>query len=284
MQISDIPSKFNIGFASSAGVGYVRNIPQTPSGVAGQASLELGFPPDNFTPVSAGGIPPFGQDFNGILNQITLWNRWQAAGGAFPTYDSAFQTAISGYPKDACVASSVTTGLIWISIVDNNITNPDTGGAGWAVFVNINAAPFSDISLFSGSGTLSVPSATYTKRSFSAATIGPNNDVVLSSGSCKILNAGRYFITTTSICGSDPATYNVVGQYPSAILKNSSLLSNGSGFQLNTAIVKEMSGSNVFVATFAANDLIDAAIYQASMGAASASMSTNVSMTISRVK
>lgn len=133
MKIADIPSKFAIPFASGAGAGYIRAIPQTPSGTAGQASLQLGFPPENFTPVSAGGVPPFGQDFNGLLNQMTQWNQWQGT-GAFPPYDSAFQTAISGYPQNSCVASIVTVGLVWMSIVDDNLTNPDAGGAGWIVF------------------------------------------------------------------------------------------------------------------------------------------------------
>ncbi|MDR6304929.1 hypothetical protein GGQ85_002645 [Nitrobacter vulgaris] len=158
----------------------------------------------------------------------------------------------------------------------------------WVVvnFVGNYAAngPFSEVNLFGGSGTLTVPHATYTKRSFTSATIGAHGDVSLVSGSCKILTAGRYFVTTTAICGSDPATYPVVGQYPSAILKNSSLLSNGSGFAMDTAKVKEVSGSNVFVADFAANDLLDAAIYQGSAGASSASFSTSVAMSIVRVR
>jgi hypothetical protein len=139
MKIANIPSKFAIPFASSAGAGYIRTIPQTPTGTAGQASLQQGFPPENFSPVSAGGVPPFGQDFNGLLNQVTSWNQWQAT-GAFPPYDSAFQTAIGGYPQNSCVASVVTTGLIWLSIVDDNLTNPDTGGAGWIVFSPVTVA------------------------------------------------------------------------------------------------------------------------------------------------
>ena len=75
MKIANIPSKFAIPFASSAGAGYIRTIPQTPTGTAGQASLQQGFPPENFSPVSAGGVPPFGQDFNGLLNQVTSWKR-----------------------------------------------------------------------------------------------------------------------------------------------------------------------------------------------------------------
>lgn len=53
---------------------------------------------------------------------------------------------------------------------------------------------------------------------------------------------------------------------------------------MDTAKVKEVSGSNVFVADFAVNDLIDAAIYQGSAGAASASFSTSVSKSIVRVR
>lgn len=133
MKIADIPPKFSIPFGNAAGVGYIRDIPTTPTGVVGQASLQEGFPPANFNPVSAGGVPPFGQDMNGLLKQATGWNRWQAT-GAFPLYDPTFQTNIGGYPSNSCVASLVTTPLIWMSIVDDNTTNPDAGGAGWISF------------------------------------------------------------------------------------------------------------------------------------------------------
>lgn len=139
MNISDIPSKFVIPFGNSAGAGYIRSVPTTPTGVTGEASLQEGFPPANMTPVSAGGVPPFGQDMNGIINQVSAWSRWQAT-GAFPPYDSAFQSAVSGYPQWACVGSLVTVGLVWMSIVDANVTNPDTGGAGWIVFSLVSVA------------------------------------------------------------------------------------------------------------------------------------------------
>jgi hypothetical protein len=136
MQLSQIPSKFNVAFASSAAGGFIRTVPQTPTGTLGQASLQLGFPPENFSPVASGGVPPFGQDFNGLLNQVTAWNRWASAGGAFPPYDSTFQTAIGGYPQTALVSSLTQVPLIYMSIVDNNLTNPDAGGAGWITFFN----------------------------------------------------------------------------------------------------------------------------------------------------
>lgn len=132
MQSSDIPSKFSIPFADGAGSGYIRTIP-TASQIGvndGWASLEDGFPPLNATPKAAGGIPPFIQDMNGILKQISAWSRWVGAGGPV-RYDSTFQTAIGGYPKGALVQSAVSDGVWWVSLVENNVTNPDSGGAGW---------------------------------------------------------------------------------------------------------------------------------------------------------
>lgn len=134
MQLSDIPAKFNIPFANSAIAPYIRPIPQNPTGTPGQAALTTGFPSENFNPVAAGGVPPFGADFNGLLNQSTAWNRWQATGRVFPPYDSTFQTAVAGYPRGSIVESLVENFLFYISLVDNNVTNPDTGGAGWAIW------------------------------------------------------------------------------------------------------------------------------------------------------
>jgi hypothetical protein len=134
MQLSNIPAKFNIPFANSAGGPFTRPIPQgSQIGVnAGYASLTDGFPPLNFLPVASGGVPPFGQDFNGLLNQATAWNRWHSAGGPV-LYDATFQSAIGGYPNGAIVGSLIVQGNYWMSTVDNNVTNPDSGGAGWIV-------------------------------------------------------------------------------------------------------------------------------------------------------
>jgi hypothetical protein len=130
MQASDLPTRFPVPFASSVIAPYIRAIPQVSSGVPGEASLEEGFPPENFDPVASGGIPPSGADFNGLLNQLSAWCRWFAAGGIVP-WNSAYATAIGGYPSGAYVSSATTAGLAWLSIADNNVTNPDSNGAGW---------------------------------------------------------------------------------------------------------------------------------------------------------
>lgn len=125
MQFSSLPTKFQIPFANSAANTNV--IPQASQiGITlGAASLTDGFPPTCFLPVGAGGVPPWGRDFNGLLNQITQWTQWQNAGG-MTIYDSTFSTAISGYPNHAILASGTQSGAYWVNIADNNTNNPDT--------------------------------------------------------------------------------------------------------------------------------------------------------------
>lgn len=130
---SGIPAKFPIMFGADAGGAYIRPIPQASQiGIQdGAASLTDGFPPLNFIPRGAGGVPPFGEDVNGILFQLSAWAQWQSAGGPV-VFDGAFATAIGGYPKGSTLQST-TVGQLWQSTVDNNLTDPDgLTPVGWA--------------------------------------------------------------------------------------------------------------------------------------------------------
>lgn len=132
MQSSDIPAKFPIPFGEDAGGGYIRTIP-TASQIGindGFASLADGFPPLNATPKAGGGIPPFIQDMNGILHQVTQWSRWQAAGGGI-YFDPAFAASIGGYPAKAVLASATTPGRFWQNQVEGNLADPDVSPSGW---------------------------------------------------------------------------------------------------------------------------------------------------------
>lgn len=133
MNQSAIPTKFGIYWGASAGSNYIRNIPVLSQiGIQNcAASLTTGFPPLTFVPSSSGGCPPFGADFNGILAQITQWSQWQAAGNPV-IYDSAFSSSIGGYPKGASLVTAAVPSCFWISTVDNNTSDPDTGGANWS--------------------------------------------------------------------------------------------------------------------------------------------------------
>ncbi|WP_454695590.1 glycine-rich domain-containing protein [Achromobacter aegrifaciens] len=128
MQASNAPSKSSIPFAEN---GTKNTIPEaSQSGVTpGLASFTDGFPPLTMTPLAAGGVPPYGADFNGILNFLSAAIRWSQAGGGY-IYDADFAAAVGGYPKGALLARSDLVGY-WLNASENNSTNPDTGGAGW---------------------------------------------------------------------------------------------------------------------------------------------------------
>jgi len=127
-----IPLRYQLYWAQNAGGAYVRTVPVASqiSITPGAASYNDGFVPLNMTPEAGGGIPPFGQDMNGVLRTLTQWTQWMQMGGPIP-YDATFQTQIGGYPAGAIVSSAVTVGLLFISTVDNNVTDPDASGAGW---------------------------------------------------------------------------------------------------------------------------------------------------------
>ena len=126
MQLSSAPTKIAVPFADTGGKN---TIPVT-TGTPGAASYEIGFPPVTMQSVSSGGIPPSGLDFNGIFNNgSSVIERWVSAGAGFQ-FDSGFATTVGGYPKGARVLNAAGDGY-WLSIIDNNENDPDTGGAGW---------------------------------------------------------------------------------------------------------------------------------------------------------
>ena len=131
MNLSDIPAKFKRAFASGAGTG-VRTVPDgtSSSGADGSASFFNGFPPVTMKPISAGGIPPAGQDMNGILQATTAWLLYFQAGGTV-AYDSNFAQAVGGYPMGA-VLQSTSPGRLWRNTTDGNTSDPDSAQAtGW---------------------------------------------------------------------------------------------------------------------------------------------------------
>ena len=151
MLASGIPRKYPFPWASSAGGSYITQTPLTSQiGVPGQdgrASLPDGFVPLNFDPVASGGIPPFGDDHNGILNWITQNQQWTQAGAPW-FFDATFSSEIGGYPKGAHLKAANYPGVEWVSLSDNNTTNPDTGpsnawlGVGTAYYA-YNSGPVS---------------------------------------------------------------------------------------------------------------------------------------------
>lgn len=128
MLLASAPSKIVLPFAADGTKNVIpvpSQIPVTP----GAASYTDGFPPLTMVDPIEGGIGPAGADFNGIFNEVTALGLWYNAGAGFP-YDSTFSSAVGGYPKGARVLQASGVGY-WLSVVDSNVTDPDTGGAGW---------------------------------------------------------------------------------------------------------------------------------------------------------
>lgn len=126
MQLADAPVKIVEPFAAG---GSKNTIPVPDPGTPGAASWTLGFPPATMIDPADGGIGPSGLDFNGIYFAISALSRWFNSGAGF-AYDAAFSATVGGYPRGSRVLQASGSGY-WLSIVDNNVTNPDTGGAGW---------------------------------------------------------------------------------------------------------------------------------------------------------
>ncbi len=111
--------------------GAVLPIP-VPSQIAvlpGAASFTDGFPPlTMLDPASQGGVPPYGQDMQGLLYMVTWYLAWLQGGGGF-YWDAAFVAENTGYAEGAILRSATNDSLQWLSTVDDNATDPDSGGA-----------------------------------------------------------------------------------------------------------------------------------------------------------
>lgn len=146
-------------FALSANPANITNPIPKSTATPGAASYDLGFPPDTMIPVVAGGIPPFGPDFNGILFAITASIAAMQAGQPWQ-WNNSIVTAIGGYPAGTVLASTDDTSN-WLNTLDGNVTDPD--GANPSFWVPVSAYGQTTIALSNATVTMS---ATQGKRPY----------------------------------------------------------------------------------------------------------------------
>lgn len=120
------PTQITVPFSSN---GVKNTIPETATG-SNLASMQEGFPVITMTDVDQGGMPPQGQDMNGILFDVTTAIRYQQAGGLFP-YDATFAQTIDGYPLGALLTAADGS-CLYQNTVSGNVSDPDNGGQGWS--------------------------------------------------------------------------------------------------------------------------------------------------------
>lgn len=125
MSISE-PAKIITPWAST---GSKNPIPASANNATGAAGFDKGFPDITMTPEEAGGLPPAGQDFNGIFYQITEIIQYMQAGGQ-PLFSPVLSTAIGGYPK-GCVVLGSDDLTLWQNQVDGNTSDPSSLPTGW---------------------------------------------------------------------------------------------------------------------------------------------------------
>lgn len=151
------PDLIIIPFASDALPGYVDDIPDTlPSGADPQlASWDKGFPPVTMTPLAAGGIPPRGQSFNGVLKDISEHTAFLCGGGQYK-WSADYVSAHGGYSIGDVLQAN--DGLSsYVSAINNNSidfnTTPSSIGVQW---IDYSGTSFKS-ARYTASGSFTVP-------------------------------------------------------------------------------------------------------------------------------
>jgi hypothetical protein len=129
-------------------------VPSQTGVINGAASLNDGFPPLTMTDPTAGGIPPWGEDMNGILYLISAWVAFLAA-GQIPAFDADLAEDMSGYALGAVLQQTGDTSALWINTVDGNASDPDSGtpgAAGW-----ISSVPLYSVVALTGTNNVVLP-------------------------------------------------------------------------------------------------------------------------------
>ena len=112
--------------------GLKNDIPADRQAGAAQeaATYSEGFPSITMTPLSLGGKPPSGKDMNGVLHDVSAAAVFLNNGNRY-RFDAAHCAAIGGYPKGAVLMADTLDGS-YISLMDGNRDNPNSGSAKWA--------------------------------------------------------------------------------------------------------------------------------------------------------
>lgn len=214
---SSFPDPIVEPFGSSAGAGYITYPIPVPSQLPtnpGYASFADGFPPATMTPSGSGGVPPRGQDMNGILYMLSAYAALQT-GGQFWQYNSTYEGAVGGYVVGAILQMASGNGF-WLNTVNGNTNNPDTVSAaisGWVPLAAYGTAALSGLT--NANVTLSPAQAGCPMITF-AGTLTANIQIIfpawLKEWTVANLTSGNFTVT----CKTSSGTGVVIPQNGSA--------------------------------------------------------------------
>lgn len=103
------------------------------------ATYQEGFPLVTMLNEDAGGLPPKGLDFNGIFYELSSPIAHYCRGDRIQ-FDATYAVAIGGYAKGWVVASNDYQ-KDYISLVDNNLADPNGTNTTWAVYAGQGSVP-----------------------------------------------------------------------------------------------------------------------------------------------
>lgn len=103
------------------------------------ATYQEGFPPVTMLNEDAGGLPPKGLDFNGIFYELSSPIAHYCRGDRIQ-FDATYAASIGGYAKGWVVASNDYQ-KDYISLVDNNLADPNGTNTTWAVYAGQGSVP-----------------------------------------------------------------------------------------------------------------------------------------------
>ena len=116
------PEALPFPIASNAASQDINEIPVEATGT-NLASIAEGFPHKTMLSIDDGGIPPAGQDFNGILKLVSTLYFYLQNGGKF-TFNQDVSDAIGGYPLGAVLYYKGTNEAYYVkSLIANNTYN-----------------------------------------------------------------------------------------------------------------------------------------------------------------
>lgn len=198
-------------FGISAGDSYITlpiPVPDQTGTTPNAASFATGFPVSTMTAEASGGLPPFGQDFQGLLAMIT-GNIAAVSAGAFPQFSATRASAIGGYPVGAIVSMAANSGF-WINVTAANSNNPDTSGANASGWYPLSAKGEEVVALSSGTVTLTAAQAACPLLAFNGTLTG-NVTVIFpewvgNAWTVAAYTAGAFSITLQTAVGANSVT------------------------------------------------------------------------------
>jgi hypothetical protein len=132
------PDLILIPFGKNATAGTIEPIPETagPGDGPQKATWNYGFPQVTMTPLAAGGIPPQGQDVNGVLNAISEHTVFVGGGGQYK-WSTEYVAETGGYSIGDVIQAD--DGLnSYVSLVNTNTDNfntaPGSIGVSWDLY------------------------------------------------------------------------------------------------------------------------------------------------------